>query len=364
MAHFIPGLQLCRQFHDEAVAPVMTAHWPHVAYSAALLGTGSEVLGFDTPQSMDHHWGPRLQLFLAPADVEAHAEQIHERLAEELPHAVNDIPTHFGPPDAIGVRLLVPAVSGRVQHLVTVQSLEQFWRDHTGVGATEQPRVQDWLAVPQQTLLSITAGAVFHDGLQQLNAVRKRWQWYPDDLWRYLLAAQWTRISQEEAFVGRCGDVGDELGSMVVAARLVRDLMRLCFLVERRYAPYSKWLGTAFKRLGCGPALEPLLRQVLQAADWHSRERHLSDAYAAVAARFNGLGLTPTLPVEASPFHERPYLVIHGDRFAAALLATIRDPEIVALLPGVGAVDQFIDSTDVLRPGPLRTRRLLKALTG
>jgi len=42
-----------------------------------------------------------------------------------------------------------------------------------------------------------------------------------------VLACQWRRISQEEPFVGRCDEVVDELGSAVVAARLVRDLMRL-----------------------------------------------------------------------------------------------------------------------------------------
>jgi hypothetical protein len=55
--------------------------------------------------------------------------------------------------------------------------------------------------------------------------------------------------SQEEPFVARTGDVGDELGSQVIAGRLVRALMQLCFLMERRYAPYSKWFGTGFSRL-------------------------------------------------------------------------------------------------------------------
>lgn len=361
MAPFTPGLELSRRFHDEAVGPLMARHWPHVPYAAALLGTGSEVLGFDTPQSMDHHWGPRLQLFFTPADLATIGEQVDTVLARELPHEVHGIPTHFGPPDEIGVRLLVPAHTGPVQHMVTLHSLERFWQDHTGVDPTQAPRVQDWLAIPQQQLLSITAGAVFHDGLGHLDALRRRWQWYPDDLWRYLLASQWTRISQEEAFVGRCGDVGDELGSIVVAARLVRDLMRLCFLIERRYAPYSKWLGTAFARLRCGPNLGPVLRQVMLATHWRDRERHLSEAYAAVATLHNPLGITAPLPTTVTPFHERPYLVIHADRFASALMATVRDPDVLALRPGVGAVDQFVDSTDVLRPGVAHTRGVVRA---
>jgi Domain of unknown function (DUF4037) len=63
------------------------------------------------------------------------------------------------------------------------------------------------------------------------------------------LAGQWRRIAQEEHFPGRADEVGDDLGRRVLVARLARDVMRLCFLLERRYAPYSKWLGTAFARL-------------------------------------------------------------------------------------------------------------------
>jgi hypothetical protein len=107
--------------------------------------------------------------------------------------------------------------------------------------------------------LTATAGKVFHDGLGELTAARARLAYYPQAVWLYLLAAQWTRIGQEEAFMGRCGDAGDDLGSAIVAARLVRDLIRLCLLMERTYAPYIKWLGTAFGRLRSGQDVAPVL---------------------------------------------------------------------------------------------------------
>jgi hypothetical protein len=45
----------------------------------------------------------------------------------------------------------------------------------------------------------------------------------------------------------RAGFVGDELGSALIGSRLVRDIMNLCFLLEKQYAPYPKWFGTAFQ---------------------------------------------------------------------------------------------------------------------
>jgi hypothetical protein len=101
---------------------------------------------------------------------------------------------------------------------------------------------------------ALTAGAVFHDPAGVLARRRATLRWYPDDVWRYVLAAGWQRIGQEEAFVGRAGAAGDGLGSAVLASRLVRDLIRLAFLIERRWAPYGKWLGRAFGELPAAAA--------------------------------------------------------------------------------------------------------------
>lgn len=68
MRPFIKGLELSERFYREAVAPILAQRFPKLRYSAALIGPGSDVLGFDTPQSMDHDWGPRLLLFLGEAD--------------------------------------------------------------------------------------------------------------------------------------------------------------------------------------------------------------------------------------------------------------------------------------------------------
>ena len=69
---FIPGLKLSQYLYEAAVRPILEKSFPALLYSAALIGTGSEVLGFDTPQSMDHDWGPRLMLFLAEADIDTY----------------------------------------------------------------------------------------------------------------------------------------------------------------------------------------------------------------------------------------------------------------------------------------------------
>ena len=95
---FIPGLRLAGEFYAEVVRPLLGQEFPGLRYAAALLGPGSEVLGFDTERSTDHDWGPRLQVFLGADDAERHAAPITEMLAERLPSAFRGCPVAFRVP--------------------------------------------------------------------------------------------------------------------------------------------------------------------------------------------------------------------------------------------------------------------------
>ena len=61
---FQPGARLTEQFYWRCVRPILDAQFPGLPHAAALLDGGSEVLGFDDAMSTDHHWGPRVLLFL------------------------------------------------------------------------------------------------------------------------------------------------------------------------------------------------------------------------------------------------------------------------------------------------------------
>ncbi|MFF3671482.1 DUF4037 domain-containing protein [Microtetraspora malaysiensis] len=351
-AAFVPGLELARTLYEEAVKPILDSAYPGLRYAAARVGAGSEVLGFDTARSADHDWGPRLELFLAPEDAVRHGGRIRDLLVQRLPKRVHGWPTHFrrssDPLDPVGH---MEPTEGPVDHRVSVHGVGSWLTAQLGPRAAAWgdagPAIGDWLALPQQKLAEVTGGAVFRDDLGDLTAARRRLAWYPEQVWRYLLACQWQRISQEEAFVGRCAEVGDDLGSAIVVARLVRDLMRLCLLMERRYSPYSKWLGSAFGQLRTAKRLAPSLRGALGATDYPGRERHLCDAYEVVGRTHNAIGLTGLVDPTRRPYHSRPFLVLHAERFARALLETVTDPRLREL-PLTGGVDQWADNTDLL----------------
>ena len=200
MPEFVAGADLAERFYHEVISPAVGQR----RHAAALVGMGSDVLGFDTVRSTDHGWGPRMHLFVAEAEVAAVAGDVEAA----LPDTFMGWPTRYGW-DAVPV-----------QSHVVVCELSAWLQEHIGFDPRKGIRTIDWLGTPQQLLLQVTAGRVLHDGTGELAVVRDRLSWYPDDVWLWLLACQWRRLDQEEPFVGRTAEVGDELGSRIVAARL------------------------------------------------------------------------------------------------------------------------------------------------
>ena len=76
----------------------------------------------------------------------------------------------------------------------------------------------------------------------------------------------------------------------------------------------------------------------------------------------NRLGITERLTEICSSFYGRPFQVIYGGRFAAAICAQIADQEVrsIAARRLIGSIDQFSDSTDI-RADPA-WRQILRGL--
>ncbi len=342
MSTYIPGQDLSRAFYEEVLAGVIT-----VPHAAALLGTGSDVLGYDTVRSVDHDWGPRAVIFVGEPDV----VEVSRRVEASLPTSFRGWPVSIGR----------DGVPFRPQIDVTELSTWTFERQGVDL-LTVELTPADWLAMPQQQILEAVSGEVFHDDTGELSRLRTLLRWYPDDVWWWLLACQWQRLAEEEPFVQRTAEVGDDTGSAIITARLVRDSMRLAFLVARRYAPYQKWFGTAFSRLDDRDGLGDRLGEALAGTSLREREDALGTAYQILAARFNALA--PDLDVDPTlrPFHDRPARILGAQRFADAALDHVSDPRLKNLAR-IGSIDQVVDNVQILTSAAL-CRRLIGLWSG
>lgn len=337
------GIELSRAFFADLVQPILNSYLPERSYAAGRLGAGSDALGLDDEISRDHDWGLRLSVFVAEEDL---VSRIKRALDEELPTTFRGFPVRF------------PFTGESVaRHHVDVATVPGFVSAAVGFDPTARPTTSNWLSITGQAALEVTAGPVFFDGTGELRRAREALSWYPDDLWRYVLACDWARLSQEMPFMGRASDVGDELGCKIISARLAQVVMHLTFLLARRWPPYSKWFGTVWSALPGAEELRPALEAMTSGTDHASREKGLADALQTLLERQNQLGLS-NAPFAIVPFWDRPYLHT-APEVAESLLGGISDETVRALPLGLGSIEQRTDNVDVL-VSPQRRNRFIR----
>jgi Domain of unknown function (DUF4037) len=307
----VSGAQFARDFHWQVVAPILARHFPRLGHAAGRLGSGSDVLGFDDAMSRDHDWGARLTVLVDEGDRGAvpEAESLLER---ELPETFGGRPVRFA-------MTWSPALT----HQVHVATVMDFAANRLGVDPRHGLSTLEWLCLTGHSVLETVGGPVFCDTTRELGELKALLSWYPADVDGFVRASSWHRLAQSLPFVGRTAETGQELQSRLICADLVTELIRLAFLVERRWIPYAKWRETAFERLPIAAALRPHLRAAMDGATWREREDGLSRAAEVLGGR-------------VIPFYDRPYRTVEGD-------VTSR-----LNLPLVGAIEQWVNSPEIL----------------
>lgn len=325
------GIDLARAYWSEIVGPLLDQAVPRMPRAAARIGSGSDVLGLDDQMSRDHDWGLRLQLFVAEESVEHTVKLLLARLPD----------SYLGHPTRL-------TFTGQSEPLlaIDVMTVGHFARTVLGFNPSRDTTITDWLSVTGQAALEITTGEVFEDTSGELRLLRDYLRWYPDDLWYYLIACDWQRLDEELPLMQRAGQRSDDLGSRVIAARLVDTTMHLGSLLSRRWPPYSKWRGTLFNELPLPSLVSSHLAAVMSSTNWRTRAQHLAEALEMLADQQRGADLPTTAPA-CVPFWDRPFVRINP-AMAPRLLEPIRDPSIRRLPPGLGSIEQRSDNVNLL----------------
>lgn len=363
MTKFIKWMQLSEMFFNEVVKEIFKTNFPNLKYSAWLIGHWSEVLWFDTERSTDHHWWPRVMLFLNEKDF-SKKDEISEVFSKELPSTFHWYSTHFSSPNPNdnGVQHLSEAKEWEpINHRIEILTIKDFFEDDLWIDPNKEFTISDWLTFPEQKLRTIKSGKIFHDDLW-LKEIQKKFEYYPIQVWYYLLASEWSQIWQEEAFIWRCWEVEDELWSRIIATRIIHSIMRLCFFMEKEYAPYSKWFGTGFSKLKSAKKLTHIFHKIFSSENWKEREKYMSEAYEIVATMHNNLNITDHIEIKTSNYYGRPFLVIHWDVFSEKIKKLITDKDILKIKSDIGSVNQFTNNVNLLENNDLlnKVKRLYK----
>ncbi|MFX1571617.1 MAG: DUF4037 domain-containing protein [Promethearchaeota archaeon] len=300
--------------------------------------------------STDHHWGPRLQLFLKEIDYTKYEKPIKEFLSKSLPLTFHGYSTNWSEPDPNNNmnQFLKPKKRSPVNHRIEVYTVQRYLKQYLALEFWKINEI-DWFTIPEQLLLEFTSGKIFFDSCGELTHAREALKYYPDSIWKLRIITQWNRIAQEIAFVGRTGGRGDDLGSRIEASRLVRYIMQMAFMLEKKYIPYEKWFAIVFGQLPIARTLQPILLKILKENKWQQREKLLIEAYLQLVRKHIELGLISNIEIKAIQFYQRPQLIIPIQKVISKLSKGINS-KFEFIRYHLGTINQFIETCNNLDP--------------
>lgn len=231
------GLELSQKYYEAYGRAMIEEQFPEIAdqVAAGLTGPGSECLGFDDEISMDHDYGPSFCIWLP--------REVYVRYGAQMQAAYEALPQEF------------MGFSGRVceeqgQGRVGVLCLEDFYRGILGYDRAPVTE-QEWLTVPEEYLATAVSGIVFEDRNGTFTRIRDDlMRYYPQTVWVRRLVQSLGKAAQAGQYnYARAMKRGERIAAELSLSEFVREIMKTVYLLNRRYAPYDKWLRRGMKEL-------------------------------------------------------------------------------------------------------------------
>jgi len=341
------GLGLSEQFYRQVVSSLIARRLPQLQdrYAAGLIGYGSDVLAYDDEISRDHEWGPRGHIWLNTADYSRYARRLDRIFHEELPLEFLGFKTRFVVDQ--GLKALVPAPDGQTgtHHHLAITTVPRYLRIQYGLRRLP-PTLFDWICLPEQKLLELTRGKVFYDPVGDISRVRQAFAYLPDDVWRFKLQYAWEAVDSVDVVLLNAVR-GDTLSARINLNRLAEGIVRIVFLLNRRYCPGSrKWVSREFDTLPrLAGEIGPRLEECLVMADMRAACSVVGELLRTLVDEQNRLGVTVPVTLEAPDYRQ--------EHQSFALWKVIRalgeslPPELQELEIHGGA-DQWVTNADVL----------------
>lgn len=244
-------IDISHRFFDEIVKPILTQHFPNEFAQAAIgvFGYGSEALRLDDALSSDHHWGLRIDALLPDEIFRTKGETIKQVVAANLPHSFQ------------GHSLREAHVSGAG---LAPESITAYLARTVGLEHPPQ-NYAEWLSIPEEDIIHIINGEVWHDPRGEFTAIRHAFQGYYPEPVRLRRIAHWCRFfsGMGTYALKRAILRNNEFYATTRFSNAIRLGIQLAFLLDKQYFPYDKWLMAFFAQL---PRLsQPLLPIVNEA---------------------------------------------------------------------------------------------------
>ena len=279
------GLELARKYYEKYGKEMLEKEFPDVLpyLAVGLAGSGSECYGFDDETSKDHDFEPAFCIFLPGEDI------IDRRTAFLLERAYAKLPKEF-----LGYeRNTLNPVGGNRHGVIR---MDEFFASKTG-SASGELSVQQWLSLPEYSLLEATNGEVFEDNFGQFTAIREKLSYLPQNIRLKKLAGHLLLMGQSGQYnYSRCVSRGESAAAQMAVFEFTQSALHAIYLLNNAYMPYYKWSFRGLKNLSklnlLADDLEYLISSGNSENEYRLKIKKIESICASVANELRAQGIT------------------------------------------------------------------------
>ena len=246
----LTGLQISRMYYEQVGAGMIHEKFARfeARIAVGLVGEGSDCFGFDDEMSRDHDWGPGFCMWVDDVTYEA--------IGEALESEYEKLPSKF-----MGMkRLATREAKGRVGVIRIREFYSRVLNLKNGIPRSEE----EWMAVKEEDLAAATNGQIFRDDDGVFFSLRNTLlAYYPESVFRKKLSYELIRMAQTGQYnFQRCLKRGDRVTAGMYLAEFYEHTLKTLFLLNRKYAPYKKWMMRSAQKLKTLPRIAVLLSEI------------------------------------------------------------------------------------------------------
>lgn len=250
----ISGMELARIYYEQFGKRMIEEKFPNYVDKIAvgLVGEGSDCFGFDDDVSIDHDFGLGFCMWVT--------KETYEEIGASLQAEYDELPEeHLG----FTKKKTVVTPGGQKFQRVGVFVIEDFFLNLLGM--KHMPKLkEEWMYLEPHMLATATNGCVFKDEEEIFTKTRNELlAFYPEEVRIQKIAYEVAAMAQSGQYnLPRMWKRGDQVTVCLTLSEYIKHCMSVVFLLEKKYAPYYKWMFRSMCQLPLGEKIAGRLEEL------------------------------------------------------------------------------------------------------
>lgn len=270
------NMERCKAFYERYGALMIHKNFPDFEdrIAVGLVGEGSDCFGYDDTISMDHDYGVGFCMWLTDADYERIGAELQAKYENLVASKADEFMVmNKGAVD----RIVNKNMDGRRGAM----RISEFYENILGVRINKEAKnakeilsEQGYLFTTDENLATVTNGMLFRDDLGEFKKIRESLKaYYPQKVWMLKLAKELHNFAQyAQSNYARMMVRKDYVTANLCVAKGMESAMQIAYLLNKKYAPYYKWMQKGLLKLNGAVEINNLIQDIaetkLQRAAW------------------------------------------------------------------------------------------------